>query len=104
MKALDRDQHSVCKVEGHRKPDDFDNNPNRLCGLLASPIMCYLHPWTENQEEKSVDEEGEKKKGDSLPCAGGADILAVNEEFCKFVERKVIELIALIRSDLTRSS
>lgn len=31
MKVLALEQHSVCKVGGHRKPDDIDNNPNTMC-------------------------------------------------------------------------
>ena len=45
MKFLDRDQHSVCKVEGHHSPDGFDNNPNRLCSVQSScEVVLELPP------------------------------------------------------------
>ena len=44
MNMLDREQHSVCKVEGHHSRDDFDNSPNMLCSVQSScEVVPVLH-------------------------------------------------------------
>jgi len=70
MKPLDQDQHTVCKVACHHKPDDIDSNPNMLfCARSSGGTSRALPPSPRRKTTKGTGRsENRLKVSNSFHC------------------------------------